>query len=128
MEKNSSDSRQPPTTYGFCPWCGYEIELGEPAVAVWIRLDRQADESTRIPEEDVLDSNLVIALCRGCGEDLEGSDLCARTYEVVRLSSLSRLVVVEEDVSKEGTKSIMWRFQPLPYLSAFPVNMGKKGS
>lgn len=81
MGTNGTQNREPQTIYGWCPWCGHEIQPGEPAVAVWIQLERQADEPTEISEVDVLNSEGVIALCRGCGDDLDGAELRALIYE-----------------------------------------------
>lgn len=81
METSGTQSRGPQTIYGFCPWCGHEIQPGEPAVTVWIQRERQADEPTEIPEVDVLDSDGMIALCRGCGDDLDGTELRRLIHE-----------------------------------------------
>lgn len=73
--ENTAPTREPASIYGICPWCGHEIKPGEPAVALWMHLERQVSPVGPIPEMDVLDSDGVIALCRGCGDALDGAEL-----------------------------------------------------
>ena len=75
MAENKTPAREPSSIYGFCPWCDREIQPGEPAVALWLQVEQQAPEPTEIPEIDVLDSDGVIALCRDCGDALDGEGL-----------------------------------------------------
>lgn len=75
MEANGTESQKPQTIYGLCPWCNREIQPGEPAVALWLQVEQQAPEPTAIPEVQVLDSDGVIALCRDCGDALDGEEL-----------------------------------------------------
>lgn len=81
MEAKGTQSRKPQTIYGWCPWCGREIEKGETAVAVWIQQEREAPENTPIPEVDVLNTDGVIALCRDCGDKLDGEELRALIHD-----------------------------------------------
>ena len=75
MAENATPASVPSSIYGFCPWCGHEIQPGEPAVALWLQVEQQAPEPTAIPEVDVLDSDGVIALCRSCGDALDCAGL-----------------------------------------------------
>lgn len=89
MAENTTPAREPSSIYGFCPWCSHEIQPGEPAVALWLQVEQQAPEPTAIPEIDVLDADGVIALCRDCGNALNGAVLRRLIHQHYRPGSES---------------------------------------
>lgn len=38
--ENATPTREPASIYGSCPWCGKEIQPGEPAVALWLHVEQ----------------------------------------------------------------------------------------